>query len=90
MDESWTHHLIPELNRQFVEWAAAGETRPKTQTSPGKVLVSIFEDAQGILSIDYLEKGRIINSEYFIALLVCLKEEITKKMHTNEKGKCSL
>ena len=51
---------------------------PKLQTSAGKVLTSVFWDAQSILLINYLEKGRIINSEYYIALLVHLKEEIPK------------
>ena len=45
---------------------------------------------QGILLIDYLEKGRTVNSEYYIALLVLLKEEIAKKTATNEKGKVLL
>ena len=53
--------------------------RPKTQTSPGKVLPSVFWDPLGILFIDYLEKGKTINSKFYIALLVCLKEEIAKK-----------
>ena len=43
------------------------------QTSAGKVLTSVFWDVQGILSINYHEKGRTINSEYYIALLVHLK-----------------
>ena len=34
---------------------------------------------QGILFIDYLEKGRTINSEYYITLWMRLKEEIAKK-----------
>ena len=51
----------------------------QTQTSAGKVLSSVFWDVQGILFIDYLEKGRTINSEYYIALLMHLKEEVTKK-----------
>ena len=49
------------------------------QTSADKVLVSVFCDLQGPLFIDYLEKGRTINSEYYIVLLMHLKEEITKK-----------
>ena len=56
------------------------------QTSAGKVLASIFWDVEGISFINYLEKGRIINSQYHIALLVHLKEEITKKT-TNEEEK---
>ena len=49
------------------------------QTSAGKVLASVYWDVQGILFINYLKKGRTINSEYYIALLVHLKEEIAKK-----------
>ena len=82
MDETWIHHFTPESNQQSAEWTAAGESRPKgpkTQASAGKVWASIFWDVQGILFIDYLEKGRIINSEYYIALLVHLKQEIAKK-----------
>ena len=51
------------------------------QTSAGKVLASVFWDAQGILFIDYLEKRRTINNEYYIALSVHLKEEIAKNSH---------
>ena len=41
-------------------------------------LPKVFWDARGILFMDYLEKGRTINSEYFLALLVSLKEKIAK------------
>ncbi|KAL6419587.1 hypothetical protein ACFW04_011312 [Cataglyphis niger] len=54
------------------EWTAAGESRPKrpkTQKSAGKIMASVFWDAHGILFIDYLEKGKTINSEYYMALL---------------------
>ena len=38
----------------------------------------VFWDALSILFIDYLEKGKTTNSEYYIVLLVRLKEEIAK------------
>ena len=90
MDETWIHDFTPESNRQSDEWTAAGESRPKwpkMQTSAGNVLASIFWDAQGILFIDYLEKGRTINSEYYTALLVRQKEEIAKKRPHMKKKK---
>ena len=93
VDEIYIHHFTPESNRQSAEWTAAGESRPKrpkTQTSAGKFLASVFWDAQGILFIDFLEKGRTINSEYYIVLLVCLNEEIAKKQQQMKKKKCSL
>ena len=88
MDETWIHHFTPESNWQSAEGTAAGESRPKwpkTQRSAGQILASVFWDAQGILFIDYLEKGRIINNEYYIALLVHLKEEIAKKLAQMKK-----
>ena len=82
MHKTRIHHFSSESNQQSAEWTAAGEScpkQPKTQTSAGKVLATVFWDAQGILFIDYLEKGSTINSKYYIALLVCLKAGITKK-----------
>ena len=90
MDEIWIKHFTPESNRRSANRTAAGESRPKqlkTLTSAGKVLPSIFWDAQGILCIDYLEKGRTINNEYYIVLFVCLKKEITKKRPQIKKKK---
>ena len=43
--------------------------RPKTQQWAGKVMAPVFCDARGILFIDYLEKGKTINSDYYMALL---------------------
>ena len=81
MNETWIHHFTPE-SRQWAEWKAAGENRPKRpkmQTSASKVLAFVFWDVQSILFIDYLVKGWTINSEYYIALLVRLMEEIASK-----------
>ena len=60
--------------------------QPKTQTSAGMVLSSIFWDVQGILFIDYLEKRRTINSEYYIGAF----ERNFQKTATNEEEKSSL
>ena len=78
MDETWIQHYTPETNRQLAEWTTKSGNRPKTHMSTGKVLLSVFWDEHGILFIDYLEKRRTINSEYCMALLVYLKEEIAK------------
>ena len=55
------------------------------QTSAGKVLASVFWDVQSILVINYLEKRRTIDSKYYIASLVHLKEEIAKKQPQMKK-----
>lgn len=90
MDETWLHYFTPESNRQSASWTASDEPRPqrpKTQQSAGKVMASVFWDAQGILFIDYLQKGQTINSEYYIALLDRLKDEIAKKRPHMQKKK---
>jgi len=90
MDETWIHHFTPESKRQSAEWRAARKSRPKrskTQQSAGKVLASVFWDAQGMIYIDYLEKGKSINSAYYSELLVRLKDEIAKKRPHMKKKK---
>jgi hypothetical protein len=41
----------------------------------GKVMASVFWDAEGILFIDYLEKGKTITGEYYSNLLTRLEEK---------------
>jgi hypothetical protein len=82
MDVTWLLHNTPESNRQSVEWTERNEPnrkRGKTQRSAGKVMASVFLDMRGIIFIDYLEKGQTINSDYYIALLERLTDEIKKK-----------
>lgn len=82
VDETWVHHYTPETQEQAKQWVSPGESapkRPKTQTTAGKVMATIFWDSHGVIFIDYLEKGKTINSEYYTQLLDHLKEEIGKK-----------
>ncbi|XP_032691619.1 uncharacterized protein LOC116854125 [Odontomachus brunneus] len=51
MGETWLHHYTPESNRQSAEWTARDEPNPKrgkTQQSAGKVMASVFWDAQDL------------------------------------------
>jgi len=47
--------------------------------SAGKVLASIFRDEDGILVIDYIPKDHTINAEYYLYLLVQLKDILNEK-----------
>ncbi|KFM79379.1 hypothetical protein X975_18206, partial [Stegodyphus mimosarum] len=51
-------------------------------------MASVFWDAQGTLFIDYLEKDKTINSEYYVALLDWLSVEMKKKMASQSKKCC--
>jgi len=65
-----------------MEWRHSGSPHPKkfqVQKSVGKVLASIFWDQNGIVLIDYLPKGQTINVEYYLSLLVQLKNILKEK-----------
>jgi hypothetical protein len=49
------------------------------QNSAGKFLASIFWDQEGIFLVDYLPKGRSIKAEYYLSLLVQLKDTLKEK-----------
>ena len=73
------------FTRQSAEWKTKGENRPKrpkAQMSTGKVLAFIFWDAHGILFTDYLEKGRTINSKYYILSGPSASRSVLCSLHT--------
>ena len=90
MDGTWIHHYTSETKRLSAEWTAAGESRskrPKVQKWAGKFMASVFWDAHGILFIDYLEKGKTINSDYYMALVDRSSADIKKKQPHMQKKK---
>jgi len=70
-----------QINNQWSGGIAAQNAPKKfrVQKSGGKVLASIFWDKDGILRIDYLPKGQTINAEYYLSLLVQLKDILREK-----------
>jgi len=82
MDETWLYHYDPETKQQSMEWRHSGLPCPKkfqVQKYAGKVLALIFWDQDGILLIDYLPKGKIIDAEYYSSLLMQLKDILKEK-----------
>jgi hypothetical protein len=82
MDETWIHHYTPEFKHQSKQWTKAGCSAPKKTSlvpSAGKVMVSLFWDAEGFLFIDYLEKGKAITGEYYSNFLTRLDERNREK-----------
>jgi histone-lysine N-methyltransferase SETMAR len=78
MHETWVHHYTPESKQQSKQWTEAGCLAPKKTRlvlSAGKVMALVFWDAEGILFIDYLEKGKKITREYYSNLLTRLDEK---------------
>ncbi|KAF7272296.1 hypothetical protein GWI33_014920 [Rhynchophorus ferrugineus] len=92
MDETWLHHFTPKSNRQLSEWTAHDEPAPNewyATVSWQGYSVCIW-DTHGIIFIDYLGKGRTINSDYYIALWDRLKDEIAEKRPHLKKKKVLL
>jgi histone-lysine N-methyltransferase SETMAR len=90
MDETWIHHDTPESKQQSKQWTEAGCSAPKkTRSVPaaGKVMASVFGDAEGIFLIDYLEKSKTITGEYYSNLLTRLDEKIREERPGLQKKK---
>jgi len=87
MDETWIHHYTPESKQQPKQWTEAGCSAPRSVPSAGKGMASAFWDAEGILFIYYLEKGKTITEEYYSNLLTRLDEKICEKKSGLQKKK---
>lgn len=82
VDETWIHWYTPETKEQSKQWTARNEPAPKkakTVPSAGKVMATVFWDSQGIIHIDYLEKGKTITGLYYTELLDRFDTELRKK-----------
>lgn len=85
VDETWIHFYTPESTQATKQWTEAGGSapkRPKSSQSAGKVMATVFWDAHGIVSLDFLEKGKTITGQYYAELLDKLNDAIrTKRPH---------
>ena len=83
-DETWLHHYEPHSKRQSMEWVGQFDPRPKkarSQSSAGKVLLTVFWDARGVILTDYLQQGHTVTGPYYANLLGQLRVAIRKKRH---------
>jgi len=81
-DESWAHHYEPETKRQSMQWHHLGSPSPKKfklSPSAGKVMITVFWDIQGVLFLDFLPKGKTINSARYQETLKKLARCIRRK-----------
>jgi len=84
MDETLLYHYDPETKQQSMECLHSGSPHLKefrVQKCAGKFLASFFWDQDGILLIYYLPKGQTINAEYYLSLLMQLKDILKEKRH---------
>jgi len=81
-DETWKHHYDPESKQQSMQWKHASSPSPrkfKVQASAGKIMCTIFWDAEGILLIDFIRQKVTITGVYYADLLHKLHLAIKEK-----------
>uniref|UniRef100_A0A5S6QFH1 HTH_48 domain-containing protein n=1 Tax=Trichuris muris TaxID=70415 RepID=A0A5S6QFH1_TRIMR len=87
-DELLLSHYDPEFEQQSRQWKHTDSPRPvraRIEPRVGKVLATIFWDADGILLIDYMQHGATITGTYYANLLHQLRDAIKEK----HRGKLS-
>ena len=88
VDETWVHYYEPENKAQSRQWVGPGSPRPKkfkTQPSAGKVMATVFWDAQGIILLDFLAKKSTITGAYYANLF----DQLRTAIHEKRRGKLS-
>jgi len=81
VDETWSHWYTPETKEQSKQWTSPSEPAPKKAKivpSAGKVMATVFWDSQGLIYIDYLEKGKTVRGLYYVELLGRFAAELQK------------
>ena len=72
-------HIWDDGTVKTMDWKERiASKKAKTVLSADKVMASVFSDARGIIFIDYLQKEKTINGEYYANSLQCLSDEIKK------------
>jgi hypothetical protein len=85
MNETWIHIHDPEAKEQSKEWRQwfPASKKFKTQKLSSKAFVSLLWDKDGMLLVDYLERGSTITAKYCLALLDKLKQQAVSKRRGN-------
>ena len=58
-----------EHSKQWYLLIERAPKKSKTVFSDGKVIVTVFWYSQGVIYIDYLEKGKTITGDYYADIL---------------------
>ena len=69
VDETWVHYYEPENKAQSRQSVGPRPKKLKTQPSAGKVMASVFCDAQGVIMLTFLAKKSTITGAYYANLL---------------------
>jgi histone-lysine N-methyltransferase SETMAR len=81
-DETWVFHYEPETKRQSLEWkrvTSSVKKKFKSQRATRKVMLTVFWDMQGPITLDFKSQGTTVNSANYCELLGKVKEDIRNK-----------
>ncbi len=81
-DENYIHHHTPESKQQSMTWCVEGEIPPKKAKrvrNAGKILATVFWDAEGVLLVYYHPKGETVTQHTYEETLKKLCQAIRHK-----------
>lgn len=82
-NETWVNHVYCETKLQSMEWghtSSSKKTKKCLQTrSARKIMATVFCYRQGVLLIDFLERGATINSDRYCQTLRKLRRAVQNK-----------
>ena len=79
-DETWIYYYELESKQNFMHKKGTPPPKKfKVSQSAGKLMAMVFWDSEGILLIDYKDKGVSITGQYYALILERLKEAIKEK-----------
>ncbi len=81
-DEKWVHYYTPQMKEKSKQWKRKDEQTPvkcKRERSAGKVNLTVFWDAEGIVLAEYGTKESRINKDTYFDTLMRLRTAIKNK-----------
>jgi hypothetical protein len=90
-DRPWVNHYIPESKRAFMEWKFVRYPtikKCKAAWTVSKVRLTIFWGGEGILRIDFLNHGTMVNLDCYCAALAKLKQQINTQVSCRMVSSC--
>ncbi len=85
MDESAVSFHTPESKQQSKQWLVKGSPGPikaKVHATRKKQMVLAFFDSKGLIYMNFVPRGRTLNSAYIIEALTCFQKALKVKRLT--------
>lgn len=87
-DETWVPYFDPPTKQESMVWTVRGSdppTKARRDKHSSKIMLTLFFDCDGPLTIEFLEPNSTINADRYVASLTKLKSDICNKRRGKEK-----